>query len=429
MEEQSHQNGDDEESGGGCSSTTTSTSSNNCRMMNGAKKKVAMADLKKSLDQLDRHLDKALMFSDGRQRNYQNIHRNKSGAAAAAANGMVGRRREEWEIDPRKLVVKQLIGRGTYAAVHLGTYDGQDVAVKILEYWGEEDNNEEVVVERRSGLGERKRAQLMARLRQEASLWHQLRHPNVCQFVGAVILNTSDTNNPVSRQAGGSSNQELVCCVVARYHSAGTLKSYLEKHRRKKLRLRKVVKLSLQLGRGLAYLHSRKLIHRDIKPENVVLDADNKELKIIDFGVARAEPKNTGEMGGQIGTIGYMAPEVFASKPYDSKCDVYSFGICLWEIYCCEAPFAHLGFSHQTSPVVYKSVRPEIPGNCPEALAAIMKQCWEEEPAKRPAMEDAVSMLEAIVDLLNLAKTENSPLSFLPARCSCLRSHFNCNNT
>ncbi|CAI0386371.1 unnamed protein product, partial [Linum tenue] len=237
-----------------------------------------------------------------------------------------------------------------------------------------------------------------------------------------------------SRQAGGS-NQELVCCVVARYHSAGTLKSYLEKHRRKKLRLRKVVKLSLQLGRGLAYLHSRKLIHRDIKPENVVLDADNKELKIIDFGVARAEPKNTGEMGGQIGTIGYMAPEVFASKPYDSKCDVYSFGICLWEIYCCEAPFAHLGFSHQTSPVVYKlrqilqSVRPEIPGNCPEALAAIMKQCWEEEPAKRPAMEDVVSMLEAIVDLLNLAKTENSPLSFLPARCSCLRSHFNCNNT
>ncbi|CAI0386368.1 unnamed protein product [Linum tenue] len=386
MEEQGHQNGDDEESGGGCSSTT-STSSNNGRMMNGAKKKVAMADLKKSLDQLDRHLDRALM----------NIHRNKSGAAAAAAaaNGMVTRRREEWEIDPRKLVVKQLIGRGTYAAVHLGTYDGQDVAVKILEYWGEEDNNEEVVVERRrSGLG--------ARLRQEASLWHQLRHPNVCQVKSLLAITL-----PL----------------------AGTLKSYLEKHRRKKLRLRKVVKLSLQLGRGLAYLHSRKLIHRDIKPENVVLDADNKELKIIDFGVARAEPKNTGEMGGQIGTIGYMAPEVFASKPYDSKCDVYSFGICLWEIYCCEAPFAHLGFSHQTSPVVYKSVRPEIPGNCPEALAAIMKQCWEEEPAKRPAMEDVVSMLEAIVDLLNLAKTENSPLSFLPARCSCLRSHFNCNNT
>lgn len=59
----------------------------------------------------------------------------------------------------------------------------------------------------------------------------------------------------------------------------------------------------------LAYLHSKDIVHRDVKAENMLLDAKGT-LKIADFGVARVQAKNPGEMTGMTGTPGYMAPEV-----------------------------------------------------------------------------------------------------------------------
>ncbi|CAN1187499.1 Serine/threonine-protein kinase STY13 [Linum perenne] len=363
----------DEEENNGSRATDRINADDGDRMINTTKRKVmAMVDLKKNLDRLDRHLDRVILLESNKK--------HVGGATAAAA--------QEWEIDSGKLVVGKLIGRGAYAAVHRGTYDGQDVAVKILECWKEEGEEEDCNL-----AGERRKAQLSSRLRHEASLWHQLHHPNVCE--------------------------ESACCIVTRYQGGGTLRSYLEKRRRlrKKLSLKKVLNLALQLAKGIAYLHSRKVIHRDVKPDNVVLDDGKSALKIIDFGVARMEPPNPAEMAGQIGTIGYMAPEVFECRPYDRKCDVYSFGISLWEIYCCDSSFAHYGFSQNTSASVYKNVRPEIPRNCPELLAELMKQCWEIEPARRPAMREVVSMLEAIEP-----SKKNSKSILFPPQCFCIRS-------
>ncbi|PHT99918.1 hypothetical protein BC332_29706 [Capsicum chinense] len=99
-------------------------------------------------------------------------------------------------------------------------------------------------------------------------------------------------------------------------------------------------------------------------------------------------------MTAETGTIGYMAPEVLIGLPYDHKCDVYSFGICLWEIYSCSIPYS--GLSPHASSAMYKSRRPEIPNTCPSALANIMKQCWEDDPKKRPEMQEVVLMLEVI---------------------------------
>ncbi|PHT29669.1 hypothetical protein CQW23_30739 [Capsicum baccatum] len=94
-------------------------------------------------------------------------------------------------------------------------------------------------------------------------------------------------------------------------------------------------------------------------------------------------------MTAETGTIGYMAPEVLIGLPYDHKCDVYSFGICLWEIYSCSISYS--GLSPHASSAMYKSRRPEIPNTCPSALANIMKQCWEDDPKKRPEIVLKVS--------------------------------------
>ncbi|KAG9132743.1 hypothetical protein Leryth_014019 [Lithospermum erythrorhizon] len=118
----------------------------------------------------------------------------------------------------------------------------------------------------------------------------------------------------------------------------------------------------------LNYLHSKNIVHRDVKAENMLLDS-SRNLKIADFGVARVEAQNPSDMTGETGTLNYMAPEVLDGKPYNRKCDVYSFGICLWETYCCDLPYMNLSFSEISSAVVRHHLRPDIPRCCPSSLA------------------------------------------------------------
>ncbi|KAI8010630.1 Serine/threonine-protein kinase STY13 [Camellia lanceoleosa] len=292
--------------------------------------------------------------------------------------------KEAWEIDPFKLDIRYLVARGTYGTVYRGTYDNQDVAVKLLD-WGEDGMATTAET-----------AALRASFRQEVAVWQKLDHPNVTKFVGA-SMGTSDLKIP-SKNPSSDGNITLpprACCVVLEYLHGGTLKKFLFQNRKKKLTFKIVIQLALDLARGLSYLHSEKIVHRDVKAENMLLDT-HRNLKIADFGVARVEAQNPQDMTGETGTLGYMAPEVLDGKPYNRKCDVYSFGICLWEIYCCDLPYTNLSFVEVSSAVVRQNLRPEIPRCCPSSLAHIMKKCWDANPEKRPDMSEVVRLLEAI---------------------------------
>jgi len=250
--------------------------------------------------------------------------------------------KEEWEIDLAKLEIRYVIAQGTYGTVYRGTYDGQDVAVKLLD-WGEDGFATEAET-----------AALRTSFKTEVAVWHKLSHPNVTKFVGA-SMGTTDLKIP-SNNSNGAARTNLparACCVVVEYLAGGTLKQYLIKNSRRKLAYKVVVQLALDLARGLSYLHSRKIVHRDVKSENMLL-TPQRNLKIADFGVARVEAQNPKDMTGATGTLGYMAPEVLDGKPYNRKCDVYSFGICLWEIYCCDMPYPDLSFADVSSAVVHQ---------------------------------------------------------------------------
>ncbi|MBA0686213.1 hypothetical protein Goari_013827 [Gossypium aridum] len=292
--------------------------------------------------------------------------------------------KEEWEIDLAKLDIRNAIAHGTYGTVYRGLYDTQDVAVKVFN-WGED------------GIATAaEAAAIRSSFCQEVAVWHKLDHPNVTKFIGASM---GTSNLKIRTKDATSQNNSVLpssaCCVVVEYVAGGTLKNYLIRNRRKKLAFKVVIQIALDLSRGLSYLHSKKIVHRDVKTENMLLDA-RRILKIADFGVARVEAQNPQDMTGETGTLGYMAPEVLDGKPYNRKCDVYSFGICLWEIYCCDMPYANLSFADFTSAVVRQNLRPEIPRCCPSALASIMRKCWDPHPERRPDMDEVVRSLDAI---------------------------------
>ncbi|KAH1246247.1 Serine/threonine-protein kinase STY13 [Glycine max] len=356
-------------------------------------------DLKSIDEQLERHLSKVLMKQKEEDDAGSDHSRHSSSFATAtkfkSVAGSAGattfkKQRQEWEIDPSNLIIKSVIARGTFGTVHRGIYDGQDVAGKISNInhavikmldWGEEGHRTEAEI-----------AALRSAFTQEVAVWHRLEHPNVTKFIGATM---GSSELQIQTDNGLISMPSNICCVVVEYLAGGTLKSFLIKNRRRKLAFKVVVQLALDLARGLSYLHSQKVVHRDVKTENMLLDK-TRTVKIADFGVARVEASNPNDMTGETGTLGYMAPEVLNGNPYNRKCDVYSFGICLWEIYCCDMPYPDLSFSEITSAVVRQNLRPEIPRCCPSSLANVMKRCWDANPDKRPEMDEVVAMIEAI---------------------------------
>ncbi|XVF54143.1 hypothetical protein PTKIN_Ptkin05aG0157000 [Pterospermum kingtungense] len=255
-------------------------------------------DLKSLDEQLEKHLNK-VRASDNSKSNKDDDGDGDDGKLRLGSSSnnkpaTVVKERLEWEIDPSQLIIKTVIARGTFGTVHRGIYDGQDVAVKLLD-WGEEGHRTEAEI-----------AALRAAFSQEVTVWHKLDHPNVTKFIGATMGSSGLQIQTENGQIGMPSS---VCCVVVEYLPGGALKSYLIKNRRRKLAFKVVVQLALDLARGLSYLHSQKIVHRDVKTENMLLDK-TRTVKIADFGVARVEASNPNDMTGETGTLGYMAPEV-----------------------------------------------------------------------------------------------------------------------
>lgn len=93
-----------------------------------------------------------------------------------------------------------------------------------------------------------------------------------------------------------------------------------------------------QIMSAITYCHNKGICHRDLKPENLLFSNNNSNLlKLIDFGLSKYFKKSP-RMRSMVGTVCYMAPEVF-SGTYTEKCDVWSAGIILYTILCGKPPF------------------------------------------------------------------------------------------
>merc|ERR1740123_392388 len=90
---------------------------------------------------------------------------------------------------------------------------------------------------------------------------------------------------------------------------------------------------------ALSYVHSKRLLHRDIKCQNIFLMKSNGDVKLGDFGISKVMEHTAAVAGTVIGTPAYLAPEVCENEPYNSKVDVWSLGIVLYELLSLKQPF------------------------------------------------------------------------------------------
>ncbi|KAH1113298.1 hypothetical protein J1N35_006676 [Gossypium stocksii] len=260
-----------------------------------------------------------------------------------------------WEIDSRQLKIEHKIASGSYGDLYRGTYYSQEVAIKVLK-------------------PERVTGELLREFSQEVFIMRKIRHKNVVQFIGACTR----APNP---------------CIVTEFMARGSLYDYLHQQRGV-FKLPSLLKVALDVSKGMNYLHQNNIIHRDLKTANLLMD-ENQVVKVADFGVARVQAQS-GVMTAETGTYRWMAPEVIEHKPYDHKADVFSFGIALWELLTGEIPYSLLTPLQAAVGVVQKSLRPTIPKNTHPRLGELLERCWQQDPTQRPNFSEIIEILQQI---------------------------------
>uniref|UniRef100_A0A8C5C745 Inhibitor of nuclear factor kappa-B kinase subunit alpha n=1 Tax=Gadus morhua TaxID=8049 RepID=A0A8C5C745_GADMO len=131
--------------------------------------------------------------------------------------------------------------------------------------------------------------------------------------------------------------------LAMEYCSKGDLRKMLNKPENCcGLKESEVLSLLSDIGSGIRYLHANKIIHRDLKPENIVLQDVRGKLvhKIIDLGYAKDLDQGS-LCTSFVGTLQYLAPELFENKPYTVTVDYWSFGTMIFECVCGFRPFLH----------------------------------------------------------------------------------------
>ena len=264
-----------------------------------------------------------------------------------------------------ELKLMELINKGSSCLVFKGKWRGTEVAIKqFTDEYSTSDKE-------------------MGKFIKELRVLFQIRHPNLLLLMGICI----DQPN---------------LCIITELMPNFTLFYAIHTNKQRGLSLSEKFTISIQIGRGLLYLHANDppIIHRDLKPENCLLD-HAMNVKIADFGLARPATAFAQESTTIcIGTTRFMAPELFEKEkmvPIGIEIDIWAFGCLLIEIFSSNRPWHHIS-GKKVNNIYYELYHKKpipIPANIPPEIAEIIRECCRYNPKRRPHISLVLEKLEA----------------------------------
>ena len=286
-------------------------------------------------------------------------------------------------VDNRYTLV-ELLGSGGMAEVYLAHDEvlDRDVALKILRHQYADDE------------------QFVERFRREARSAAGLSHPNI-----------------VSIYDQGRS-EDGAYYIAMEFVPQGTLKERISRYGA--LDPDAAAGVALQIADALQAAHEKGVIHRDIKPQNVLVTRTG-DVKVTDFGIARAASSTVTATSAVLGTAGYMSPEQAMGKPVRPQSDLYSLGVVLYEMLTGELPYSAenpvaLSMKHVNEPPRSpREVNPEIP----EALDVLTVKLLAKNPEDRYAsaaelIDDLERVRSGLPPAVEKTEKTSAPLSLSP---------------
>ncbi|XP_023943526.1 tyrosine-protein kinase Fer isoform X1 [Bicyclus anynana] len=283
-----------------------------------------------------------------------------SGVPVTARSGALLRRavpRETWELNNDHVQLLDKIGRGNFGDVYKARLKttGQEVAVKTC----------------RVALPEEQKRTFL----QEGRILKQYQHPNIVRLIGIAV-------------------QKQPIMIVMELVSGGSLLTFL-RTRASNLSSRSLLAMCRDAAGGMRYLESKNCIHRDLAARNCLVGDDNI-VKISDFGMSREEEEYIVSGGMKQIPIKWTAPEALNFGKYTSLCDVWSYGVLMWEIFSKgDTPYAGMSNSRAREKID-NGFRMPAPEGCSEDVYALMLRCWEYEPDKRPHFHQIYTIIDTI---------------------------------
>eukprot|EP00730_Choanoeca_flexa_P019594 TRINITY_DN9580_c0_g2_i2.p1 TRINITY_DN9580_c0_g2~~TRINITY_DN9580_c0_g2_i2.p1 ORF type:complete len:879 (+),score=231.80 TRINITY_DN9580_c0_g2_i2:229-2637(+) len=316
----------------------------------------------------------------------------------------------DWLIHSNELTLKRRIDKGsegTFAAVYLAQWQSEQVAVKRLK---EQIQAMSIF-----------NASLATDFEREIRILRRTRHRNVVLFYGAGEF-------PGVDDAPGAP------FLVIEYCERGSLRSLINNND-PGLTFARAIQLAIDASKGMRFLHglSPPQVHRDIKSANLLI-TESWVCKVADLGTARliSELNDVGDglrvlqsevedgflliqneeqlaqassaegdrhMTKLVGTYPWMAPEVRQGQ-YGTACDIYSFGVVLWELAMRRLPYADRAWHpNELMKQVEQGYRPNpLPdvNQVGRHFVDLMQECWHSNPSARPRFEDVVKRLQHI---------------------------------
>lgn len=265
--------------------------------------------------------------------------------------------RERWELNNDDVILLEKIGRGNFGDVYKAQLKTckTDVAVKTCKVTLPDEQKRKFL--------------------QEGRILKQYDHPNIVKLIGICV-------------------QKQPIMIVMELVPGGSLLTYLRKNTSTIIQ-REQLRMCKDAAAGMSYLESKYCIHRDLAARNCLVGYECI-VKISDFGMSREEEEYIVSDGMKQIPIKWTAPEALNFGKYTSLCDVWSYGILIWEIFSKGGnPYSGMSNS-QAREKIDAGYRMPAPDGTPEEIYRLMLRCWEYEPEKRPHFDQIYTVVETL---------------------------------